>query len=84
MTALPFFVALTRARRSLHLLVSAKAAGSKSPHSFIADLPEDCCDFFVYKKTGRTLDDLGGREAFDAQFGIWERVKARFGSRRRR
>lgn len=45
-----FFVTLTRARTSLHLLASLKAKGGSKPHSFLGDLPDDHCSYFKSTK----------------------------------
>lgn len=46
-----FFVTLTRARTSLHLLTSLKAQGGSKPHSYLADLPDDHCSYFSSTKS---------------------------------
>jgi hypothetical protein len=53
---LTFLVALTRTRNSVHLLVSAKAGGASTPHSFRLDFDSECCEYKVYKKTGRVTE----------------------------
>ncbi len=58
---LVFFVGMTRARHSLHLLVSMQAHGhSASP--YIADLPEAHCDYVAYRSEGPTA--LGSLKEF--------------------
>ena len=71
MTPLAFFVALTRARESLHLVVSAKAGGAKSPHPFLHDLPGECCNYFVFKKGGRVIEELGSIQALADRMRVW-------------
>jgi len=73
-TPLGFFVALTRARRSLHLVVSFKAGGAREPHPFVLDLPEDCCDYVSYAKGTRVITQLGSRQAFEEKFKSWRNV----------
>jgi superfamily I DNA/RNA helicase len=46
-----FYVALTRARESLHLVTALKARGSKTPHAFLEGLPEQHLEFHTYGKT---------------------------------
>src|SRR5262249_8759138 len=49
-----FFVAMTRARRSLHLLTALGAGGSTEPHKFMMRLPDANLEFCKYtKKKGR-------------------------------
>ena len=67
-SALSFFVALTRARGSLHLIFAAKASGAKSLHPFVTELPEESCDYRVFKKD-RSVDD------FESVDGLVLRVK---------
>jgi superfamily I DNA/RNA helicase len=40
-----FFVAMTRARQSLHLLTALRARGASFPHEFVGDIPEEHCDY---------------------------------------
>ena len=69
-TPLGFYVALTRARKSLHLITAAKAGGAKSPHQFLSDLPEECCEIVVHKKTGSN-ERLAGMAALRDKFETW-------------
>ena len=68
---LAFFVALTRARNSLHLIVSTKSRGSTAPHEYLNDLPDEVCQFKFYKKTGHSLTDAGNRNAWERQITRW-------------
>jgi superfamily I DNA/RNA helicase len=72
-TPLTFFVALTRARRSLHVVASRKTGGSKNPHPFVLDLPSDSCRFVTYKKTGRAEVALPNQAALTQAFRQWEK-----------
>ncbi len=69
-TPLAFYVALSRARESLHLVVAAKARGAKEAHDFVLDLPEDCCEYRVHKQTGNP-ESLTGRSAFQKKLATW-------------
>jgi hypothetical protein len=69
-TPLAFYVALTRARKSLHLLVAAKAGGATAPHEFLLDLPEDCCEYLVHKKSGAP-EVLANASALEQKFATW-------------
>lgn len=63
-----FYVALTRARESLHLVTAHKARGGKGPHPFLAALPEEHLQFYKYMKTGNALAPLGSAAAFAKYF----------------
>ncbi len=77
---LAFFVALTRARLSLHLLISAQAGGGSAPHAFVSDLPDGSCEYFVYKKAVHALERLDDEAALRRKMATWSR--ARSGARR--
>lgn len=70
-TPLTFFVAMTRARKTLHVIASRKTGGSATPHKFIGDIPEEHCTFISHGK-GKQVD-LGSRAAFLAQFDTWRK-----------
>lgn len=57
-----FFVALTRARQSLHLLIPLGGRGAAAAHQFVLELPEENCDYLKYKTDGATA--FSGREPF--------------------
>ena len=59
-----FFVAKTRARKSLHLITALKAGGAAGPHGFLDHLPDAHLEFSRYTKTGRTQQPCGGRNGF--------------------
>jgi superfamily I DNA/RNA helicase len=59
-----FFVAKTRARKTLHLITALKAGGATGPHTFLDDLPDAQLEFSRYTKSGRTLQPCGGRSGF--------------------
>ena len=75
-SSLTFFVALTRARRSLHLLVSMKARGNE-PHPFLFDLPAEHCEHRWFKKSDGCCEALGGPQGFKRKFGQLARAAAR-------
>ncbi len=50
-----FYVAMTRARKSLHIITALSSGGSKGPHSFLDSLPDQHIDFCSYKKTDRKI-----------------------------
>jgi superfamily I DNA/RNA helicase len=59
-----FFVAKTRARKSLHVITALKAGGAAGPHGFLDHLPDAHLEFSRYKKTSRTQLPCGGRNGF--------------------
>ncbi|MDA8400699.1 MAG: AAA family ATPase [Actinomycetota bacterium] len=67
---LTFFVAMTRARKSLHLLAAAKAGGAKSLHRYLRELAGTYCEYKVHKMSGdesyKSVNDL------DRRFKAWE------------
>lgn len=65
---LAFFVALTRARESLHLMISAHSGGAKQAHKFLSDLPAECCNCVTYKKTNGAIEGLDGLKALHRYF----------------
>jgi superfamily I DNA/RNA helicase len=75
-TPLAFYVALTRARESLHLIVAGQAGGGKAPHHYVLELPEECCEYRVHKKS--SADDLlDGPEDFRHKFETWTSFRGR-------
>jgi superfamily I DNA/RNA helicase len=59
-----FFVAKTRARRSLHLITALKAGGAARPHAFLDHLPNSHLEFSRYTKSNRERVLFGGRNEF--------------------
>lgn len=45
-----FFVAMTRARSSLHFLTALGAKGATKPHAYLDNLPDECLEHCGYKK----------------------------------
>jgi len=72
--SLTFFVALTRARHSLHLITSLQSSGSHSPHEYLSGIPEDCCDFVAYTKGGRSISRMAGMTALVDQLEFWSKL----------
>jgi len=60
-----FYVAITRARNSLHLITALKSGGAKYAHKFLQFLPDDHIEFFSYKKTNGLKKRLHGKRGFD-------------------
>jgi superfamily I DNA/RNA helicase len=59
-----FYVSLTRARNSLHILTSLQCRGASKPHNFLDQLPEDNLEFYKHTKTNHTTKLLTGRQEF--------------------
>jgi len=59
-----FYVAMTRARDSLHLITALKCFGSMGPHVFLERLPGDHLEFYKYKKSDRTTEKLDNMVKF--------------------
>jgi superfamily I DNA/RNA helicase len=76
-----FFVAMTRARRSLHLLTARKARGADRPHDFLDDVPEEHCDHLIRTANEITAHDT--RAEFRDRLRRWA-WGARFGRRRKK
>ncbi len=74
---LAFFVGLTRARKSLHLIASMKSGGSKGLHPHLAKLPRNHCEYLVYKKTGREREKLASISEIEDRIGQWNRAAGR-------
>jgi hypothetical protein len=56
-----FYVAMTRARRSLHIITALKAGGAARPHDYLNALPDENLEFSKYTKGNRTLTVFGRR-----------------------
>lgn len=71
---LTFFVAMTRARQSLHLLVSMGSGGAKDAHAYLGELPPDHCGCIEYTKSAppKTHPRLA---ALSARFATWSRAR---------
>jgi len=59
-----FFVAMTRARTSLHLITALRAGGAKEPARYLENLPTSHLKFNKYVKTARQKEELPSRRAF--------------------
>ncbi|MBI4090732.1 MAG: UvrD-helicase domain-containing protein [Candidatus Komeilibacteria bacterium] len=59
-----FYVAMTRARKSLHIITGLKAGGSVRPHKFLDQLPDANLDFSRYAKGERKQTAFGSRNEF--------------------
>ena len=59
-----FYVAMTRARKSLHIITALKSGGSQKAHDFLDQLPDAHIEFYSYKKSGHEKMFLRDRRAF--------------------
>ena len=59
-----FYVAMTRARKSLHILTALKSGGATRAHNFLNQLPESHAEFYSYKKSRHIKTDLRDRQGF--------------------
>jgi len=59
-----FYVAMTRARKSLHILTALKSGGARQSHSFLDQLPDDHAEFYKYRKGDRSKEQLQGKQGF--------------------
>ena len=59
-----FYVAMTRARKSLHILSALKAGGAQQAHAFLDQLSDDHLEFYSYKKSDRSKHRLAGKLGF--------------------
>jgi len=58
------YVAMTRARKSLHILTALKSGGASQAHNFLDQLSDDHVEFYSYKKTTHTKNQLQGKQGF--------------------
>lgn len=59
-----FYVAMTRARKSLHMLVALKSGGANGVHSFFDRLPSAHVEYCKYKKSTHAIDNLPDSHSF--------------------
>ena len=59
-----FYVAMTRARNSLHIITALKSGGAKGAHDFLNQLPDEHAEYYSYKKSDRTTNQLQGKQGF--------------------
>ncbi|MEW6238999.1 MAG: UvrD-helicase domain-containing protein [Candidatus Omnitrophota bacterium] len=59
-----FYVAMTRARKSLHILTALKSGGARQAHYFLDQLPENNIDFYSYKKSDQKKNRMDDKQGF--------------------
>lgn len=69
-----FYVAMTRARKSLHLITSLGIGGASSSHLYLERLPINELDFRKHTKTDGTIA-LNSLDAFNSTIRTWSYMK---------
>lgn len=59
-----FYVAMTRARKSLYILTALKSGGAKQAHDFLEQLSDEHTEYYSYKKSNHTKNQLQGKQGF--------------------
>ncbi len=59
-----FYVAMTRARKSLHIITALKSGGAKQAHEFLDYLPDEHIEYYSYKKSNQLKNLLQGKHRF--------------------
>jgi len=72
-----FYVAMTRARRSLHILTALKSGGARQTHNFLDQLPGDHLKFYSYKKSKRSKKLLQCKRRFRLYLDCLNSLSAR-------
>ena len=75
-TTLQFYVALSRARKSVHLITALKAKGASEVHPYVYDIPEEYCDYLAFKRDG--IERLAG------QIGLKDKLRRLTSYRKKR
>ena len=70
-TPLEFYVALSRARETLHVVTSLGARGAKAAHPYIYDIPEEYCEYVAFKRDG--VEQLAGQGGFREKLRVLTR-----------
>jgi hypothetical protein len=74
-TPLEFYVALSRARETLHLVTSLGARGAMAAHRYIYDIPEEYCEYLAFKRDG--VERLQGQHGFRKKLRVLTRHRNR-------
>jgi superfamily I DNA/RNA helicase len=59
-----FFVAMTRARRSLHIITALKAGGAVRPHEYLDSLPDTNVEYSKYTKGERAQTQFARKDEY--------------------
>jgi superfamily I DNA/RNA helicase len=72
-----FYVAITRARKSLHIITALKSGGARQAHTFLDQLPDDHVEFYSYKKSDHSKNKLQGKQGFKTYINNLNSVSSR-------
>jgi superfamily I DNA/RNA helicase len=72
-----FYVAMTRARKSLHILTALKSGGARQAHNFLEQLPDAHVEYFSYKKSDQTKNQMSGKREFNEYLNRLNLVSSR-------
>jgi superfamily I DNA/RNA helicase len=70
-----FYVAMTRARQSLHLVTAHHARGAEEPHSFLGDIPPEHCEYVKVLAAGE--ESFEGHREFMAYVNSLPRFRSK-------
>jgi len=59
-----FYVAMARARSSLHIITSLKSGGSQNAHTYLEFLPEENVEFYSYRKSDHSTKRINNKNNF--------------------
>lgn len=72
-----FYVAMTRARKSLHILTALKSGGANQVHGFLDQLPDEHMEYYSYRKSNQTKNQLRGKRELKAYLNNLNSVSQR-------
>lgn len=70
-----FYVAITRSRKSLHLLTALRSGGASMSSDYLNSLPTENIDLRKYTKTGKKTEKFADRASFDQYFEGFTKFK---------
>lgn len=70
-----FYVAITRSRKSLHLLTALRSGGASMSSDYLNSLPTENIDLRKYTKTGEKTEDFASRASFNQYFKGFTKFK---------
>lgn len=71
-----FYVAITRARKSLHIISALSSGGAQKPHKFLEKLPLDNVEFYKYTKSDRKKTAFSDKDRYIRYFETLNYVKS--------
>jgi superfamily I DNA/RNA helicase len=72
-----FYVAITRPRKSLHLLTALRSGGSSMSSEYLNSLPAEHVDLRKFTKTGERTEDFASQASFEQYFKALTKFKSR-------